>query len=39
MKKNQMANGRPTHRTTALAIIGIFMCNGGSFGPVGTRSK
>ena len=39
MKKNQMANGRPTQSTTALAIIGIFMCNGGSFGPAGTRSK
>ena len=39
MMKHQMANGRPTQRTTALAISGIFMYIGGSFGPAGTRSK
>ena len=35
MKKNQMANGRPTQRTTAFAMSGIFMCNGGSGWPGG----
>lgn len=39
MKNHQMANGRPTHSTAALAISGTFMYIGGSFGPTGTRSK
>src|SRR5690625_7026448 len=39
MKNHQVANGRPTHSATALAISGTFMYIGGSFGPTGTRSK
>ena len=39
MKKNQMANGRADPETTAFAMSGIFMYNGGSVGPAGTRSK